>query len=248
MIARFMTVFSFLLIFSMIGCGEDSDSIVKPEIQPVASPTVFENVLISENVRAAAQPLPSLPSKQEEVAAAAPALAVIPAVVTAISCGATVFEVGTLILGTPDFLANQMLAVSVAGIACPVDKPIKGIKILKSANTLQNTKFWNFIPANMRKNFGALKGRAVQEGYEVHHTIPQKYRAKAKERGINIDQPWFGAEITEGYHRQITNAYEKEWDIFFQGKNPTRSDILLFRKHVSKKFHLEPGDYLDVIK
>ena len=65
MIARFMTVFSFLLIFSMIGCGEDSDSIVKPEAQSVASPTVFENVLISENIRATAQPLPS---KQEEVA------------------------------------------------------------------------------------------------------------------------------------------------------------------------------------
>ena len=73
MIAKFMTVLSFfLLIFCIIGCG-DSSSIVKPEAQPAVSPVVFEDVLISENIRATpavsvdtvAQPLPL---KVEEVA------------------------------------------------------------------------------------------------------------------------------------------------------------------------------------
>ena len=111
MIAKFMTVLSFLLIFSIIGCG-DSSSLLKPETQPAASPTMFENFPISENIRATpavsvdtvAQPLPL---KQEEVAAAPALLAVVPIV----SCGAAVFDVVTLALGTPDFLANHMLFV-----------------------------------------------------------------------------------------------------------------------------------------
>lgn len=245
MITKFVTLLSFLLIFCLFSCGEDPSSIVKPEAQPAVSPTVFENVLISENVRVAAQPLPST----VEAVAAAPAIVL--AVVPIISCGAAVFEVGTLVWGTPDFLANHMLLVGAAGIACPVDKPIKaikGIKILKSADTLKNIKFGNFIPANSRKNFGALKGRAVREGYEVHHTIPQKFRARAKELGINIDQPWFLTEITEGYHKSITRLYEKDWDIFFKQDNLTQSDVLLFQQEMIKKYGLKPGSYLDVIK
>ena len=49
MIAKFVTPLFFLLIFSMIGCGEDSPSILKPETQP----TVFEDDPISDDMPAA---------------------------------------------------------------------------------------------------------------------------------------------------------------------------------------------------
>ena len=245
MITKFVTLLSFLLIFCMIGCGEDSSRILQPEAQPVASPTVFENVLISENVRAAAQPLPS---KVESVAAAPPvALAVVPI----ISCGAALVDVANLLSLTPQFLVNNSLFVGILSLPCPVDKPIKaikGIKILKSADTLKNIKFGKFTPANFPKNFGALKARAVREGYEIHHTIPQKFRARAKELGINIDQPWFGVEVSPRYHRQITKRYEIDWDKFFKQENLTQSDVLLFQQEMIKKYGLKSGSYLDVIK
>lgn len=53
MIAKFMTALFFLLIFCMIGCGEDPSSILKSETQPAVSPAVFEDVLISDDAPAA---------------------------------------------------------------------------------------------------------------------------------------------------------------------------------------------------
>ena len=258
MIARFMTVLSFfLLIFFMIGCGEDSSSLLKPETQPVASPTVFEDVLISENVRATpavsvdtvAQPLPS---KVEEVAAA-PFL-LVPAVVAAVSCGAAVFDVVTLFSGTPQFLSNhQMLFVGGVGMACPdgaILKGIKGIKILKSAKTLKNIKFKNFTQSRnvFRDNFERLIGRPVKPGYDVHHSIPRKNRADAEKFGININQPWFGVEIRKGYHEFITPAYTKDWDMFFKQRGLTQSDVLLRQQDMLRDYGLKSGSYLELVK
>ena len=53
MIAKFMTALFSLMIFCMIGCGEDSSSILKPETQPAVSPAVFEDVPISDDAPAA---------------------------------------------------------------------------------------------------------------------------------------------------------------------------------------------------
>ena len=53
MIAKFMTALFSLLIFCMIGCGEDPSSILKSETQPAVSPAVFEDVLISDDAPAA---------------------------------------------------------------------------------------------------------------------------------------------------------------------------------------------------
>ena len=44
MIVKFMTALFSLLIFCIIGCGEDSSSILKPDTQPAMSPAVFEDV------------------------------------------------------------------------------------------------------------------------------------------------------------------------------------------------------------
>lgn len=256
MIAKFVPALSFLLIFCIIGCG-DSSSIVKPEAQPAASPTVFEDVLISENVRATpavsvdtvAQPLPS---KVEEVAAAPPLLAAV--VMPIISCGAAVFDVVTLFLDTPQFLSNhQMLFVGGVGMACPdgaILKSIKGIKILKSAKTLKNIKFRSFTRSRkaFRDNFERLIERPVKPGYDVHHSIPRKNRADAEKFGININQPWFGVEIRRGYHKSITDQYAKDWDMFFKQPDLTQSDVLLHQQDMLRDYGLKSGSYLELVK
>ena len=252
MIARFMIVLSFLLIFSMFGCGEDSSSLLKPETQPTVSPVVFEDVLISENVRVVpaavsvdtvAQPLPL---KQEEAAAAPAVILVVPIV----SCGAAALDVVTLALGTPDFLANHMLLVNVAGMACPADKVIKGIKILKSAKTLKNIKFKNFTQSRkvFRDNFERLIGRPVRPGYDVHHSIPRKNSPDAAKLGVNVNQPWFGVEIKRGYHQSITDQYAKDWDMFFKQPDLTQSDVLLHQQDMLRDYGLKSGSYLELVK
>ena len=74
-----------------------------------------------------------------------------------------------------------MLFVNALSMACPVGgSGVKGIKILKSANTLKELKFKKFAHWNYRDNFKEFIGREVRDGYEVHHAIPQMHRAKAK--------------------------------------------------------------------
>jgi hypothetical protein len=144
-----------------------------------------------------------------------------------------------------------MLFVGAAAIPCPADKvikAIKAIKILKSLNTLGKIKFRNFTRWNFRKNFEKLKGGKILRGNEVHHTIPQKHRADAKKFGINIDQPWHGIEITEGYHRSITPNYAKDWEKFFDLPNLNLSKILDYEQSMLNKYGLKSGSYLDLIK
>ena len=146
----------------------------------------------------------------------------------------------------------MLFMVGAVGMFCPADggiiKTIKGIKILKSTNTLKKIKFGNFTRSNFRKNFEKLIEKRVQPGYEVHHTIPQKHRAQAKKLGINIDQPWFGIQIKKGHHDSITPDYTKDWDKFFKQPNLTQSQLLLKSESMLNQYGLKSGSYLELIK
>ncbi len=196
-----------------------------------------------------------LPATQAEVAAAPPILAVVPIV----SCGATVIEVSGLAFDMPQFLSNNMLFVSIAGMACPFDKgikAIKGIKILKSSKYLRNIEFKKLTKWNFRKNFEKLIGRKVKKGHEIHHTIPTEYKKQAEQLGVNINQPWLGVEITQTYHRYIhknkniyTNKnYNEYWKEIFNQSNLDKYKILEYQQEALNLYGLKQGSYLKLIK
>ena len=238
----------------LIGCSETDHDVSNDVLYPslLSSHESNPSLRPAVSVDTVVQPLPSmtekfspLPLKQEEVAAAPPLLLV---VVPIVSCGAAALDISTLVWDTPKFLSNHTLFVSAIGMACPADKVVKGIKILKSVNTLRKIKFGNFTRWNFRKNFERLIGRQVRPGYEVHHAIPQKYRTQAGKLGINIDQPWHGIEIGKRYHDFITPNYTKDWDKFFKLPDLNQSKILNYEQFMLNKYHLKRGSYLELTK
>ena len=232
--AKFSIVHFLMLVGLLIGCGETDQVLLSshesnPSLRAAVSVDTLE------------QPLPSI---QEEVAAAPPLLVVAGAVVVPIvSCGATAIELAALFVDTPQFLANNMLWVGMAGIACPADKPLKGIKVFKSLKTLQKAKFGRFTSSNSKMNFEKLIGRPVKPKHEVHHGIPQKFEVQARKNGINIHQPWHLIEIKGTYHRSITPSYTKDWGTFFDQPYLNGAKILEFQEAMLKKYNLKPGSH-----
>lgn len=255
--AKFTIVHLLMLVGFVIGCSETNHDVFNDVPPPSLLPAHESNPSLhpAVSVDTVARPLASmkaLPSTQEAVAAAPP---VVLLVVPIVSCGAAVVDIGNLAGLTPNFLRNQSLFTSLLSIPCPVDPVGKSIKILRSVRFLKSAKFWQtFKRWNFRDNYAALKGKPITQGYEIHHSIPYKHAKKAEELGItlpiNIHQPWFGIEVSPGYHRFISNSYEAGWDKFFnpffdQGISPTRSQILNHLQLMLNKYPpLKQGSYL----
>ena len=58
------------------------------------------------------------------------------------------------------------------------------------------------------------------EGYEAHHTLPQKYEKEFNEAGINIHEPGNTVWREKGNHRAKSHQHIKEWDNYFDGEDP----------------------------
>lgn len=76
----------------------------------------------------------------------------------------------------------------------------------------------------------------IGKGYEAHHTLPQKYRERFEQLGINIDEPknvvW---RKTENHHAGNVE-HGKAWDEFFEKKpQPTKEQVLQQRDIIEKQ-------------
>lgn len=249
--AKFSVIHLLMLVGVLIGCSEPDHDVFNDVLSPSQLPSHESNPNLrpTVSVDTVAQPLPlELPLEQEEVAAAPPLLLL---VVPIVSCGAAVLDLGTLAFGTPEFLSKGMFFVGALGLACPdggILKGVKGIRILKSANTLKKLKFQRFTAGNYADNFKEFIGRNVWRGYEIHHAIPQHFRKQAAKLGVNIDQPWHLVEVRRGYHRRFSSKYTRDWAKFFRQPGLTRSKLLDYEQHMLKQYHLKPGSYLEVVK
>ena len=73
--------------------------------------------------------------------------------------------------------------------------------------------------------------------YEVHHTLPQKYRKQFEKLGINIDEPGNVVWREANGHRKKSNVLTSEWTRFMnRGKSPTKKQIYQFRDKMEKKY------------
>lgn len=76
----------------------------------------------------------------------------------------------------------------------------------------------------------------IGKGYEAHHTLPQKYRERFEQLGINIDEPknvvW---RKTENHHAGNVE-HGKAWDEFFEkNPQPTKEQVLQQRDIIEKQ-------------
>ncbi len=78
------------------------------------------------------------------------------------------------------------------------------------------------------------------EGYEANHTLPQKWREKFEELGINIDKPGNVVWRDTKNHRKNNNILTKEWNRIMR-KTPTKEQVMKKRDELENKFFGNKG-------
>ena len=87
---------------------------------------------------------------------------------------------------------------------------------------------------NYRKLF-VEKFPDLPKGYQVHHTLPQKYVTIMKNVGSNIHEVEYLKGIDVETHKLITKEWMK-WDKAL-GKTPTAQDVIDFTKQIDNKYN-----------
>ncbi|WP_300380880.1 hypothetical protein [Clostridium sp.] len=75
----------------------------------------------------------------------------------------------------------------------------------------------------------------LPEGYQVHHTLPQKYESIIKGKGINIHDIDYLKGVDSKIHSKITTEWMK-WDKSL-GRTPTAQEVIDFSKQIDNKYN-----------
>ncbi|WRP06241.1 hypothetical protein U9J35_20700 [Rossellomorea aquimaris] len=78
------------------------------------------------------------------------------------------------------------------------------------------------------------KFRDLPKGWQVHHTLPQKYETLMKNAGINVHEVHNLKGIDPKIHSKITNEWSK-WDKKLE-RTPTSEDVKDFAKTIESKY------------
>jgi len=88
-----------------------------------------------------------------------------------------------------------------------------------------------------RAALARLSGR-LPAGAHAHHVFPQKFAAQFLEKGINVNNPAFGAWWEASSHLANAARYQRQWEAFL-ATNPTREAILDFGRKIARFYGLE---------
>jgi hypothetical protein len=108
----------------------------------------------------------------------------------------------------------------------------------------KGSMFWIGLPftnANKIHNL-TLKTKRHPKPYQAHHTMPRKFEAKFKARGLNIHDPvylrwWCSKKGVLTNHQRNAYKYNRLWETFFTSKpNATKGDILKYRTSIQGMF------------
>jgi hypothetical protein len=94
---------------------------------------------------------------------------------------------------------------------------------------------------NYRKTFTAL--RPIPDGYEVHHSLPQKYEATMSQAGVNIHNPFRLQGVDPQTHQAITRDWSR-WDREL-GRPPSAAEVMQFKQTIDARYS---GKLLEVGK
>ena len=126
--------------------------------------------------------------------------------------------------------------------------PQKGLTPTQTEALLNEAKAFDTpesVSGNYRVSFKKLHSDFPGgKEWQVHHSIPQKFRATLKDAGVNVDHPHFlrGVRTTPGefsnVHAKIT-AFWENWHAKFVksfGRQPTAAEIIENAKEVDWRF------------
>jgi len=137
-----------------------------------------------------------------------------------------VMDVAAVLLPVPGGAGTALKSVRAA------DKAYDAAKATKTATTGIKATANNYRLA-LQKATGKLG-----KGFEAHHTLPQKYRKRFEDLGINIDEPGNVVWRKSEGHRAKSAKHTKAWDDFFNdpaNNNCTKEQIMDYRKKVEDR-------------
>lgn len=99
--------------------------------------------------------------------------------------------------------------------------------------------FRSFTSTNFRENLARLTGEIPRDA-QAHHVFPQQFAGEFERRGINVNDPQYGAWWEGGAHGRAAYRYNRDWRTFL-GDNPNRNQILDFGRQQARRYGFEPG-------
>jgi len=101
-------------------------------------------------------------------------------------------------------------------------------------------RFRKFNRGNMRHNLKVLTGHNPSRAFEAHHVLPVKFEEDFIRAGINnIHKPVYGSWWARTPHRHASHAYNERWQVFFEGGERSREEVLDFAKKLAKEYGFE---------
>ena len=83
-------------------------------------------------------------------------------------------------------------------------------------------------------NLAIGKFPGLPKGWQVHHTLPQKFESVLSKAGINIHEVKYLKGIDPKMHTKITNEWTK-WEKNL-GRTPTAKEIQNFSETINEKY------------
>ena len=139
------------------------------------------------------------------------------------------------------------LILDVAAVILPVvpggvSTAIKTARVADNVSDVVNVTIRTATKHNYRKVLQEATGK-VGNGYEAHHTLPQKYRKQFEALDINIDEPGNVVWRKKENHRKQNYQHTKKWDEKFEKDNViSKEEIYDFREKVEMDIFENIGD------
>ena len=139
------------------------------------------------------------------------------------------------------------LILDVAAVILPVvpggvSTAIKTARVADNVSDVVNVTTRTATKHNYRKVLQEATGK-VGNGYEAHHTLPQKYRKQFEALDINIDEPGNVVWRKKENHRKQNYQHTKKWDEKFEKDNViSKEEIYDFREKVEMDIFENIGD------
>ena len=139
-------------------------------------------------------------------------------------------------------LILDVAAVILPAVPGGVSTAIKTARVVDNVSDVVNVTTRTATKHNYRKVLQETTGK-VGDGFEAHHTLPQKYRKQFEALDINIDEPgnvvWRKKENHRKQNYQHTKAWDKEYEDL---PNKSKDDVYKLRDQIENEIFENLGD------
>jgi len=159
---------------------------------------------------------------------------------TATRVGTAGVRLPVLSVSAEGALAIEQVALPVGTTATALGAGVGAVYVLTQAPKDPEGHAGGFKPfteGNFRENLARLTGKRP-EGAHAHHVLPQQFEKEFLKKGINVNDPRFGAWWEQTSHLRKAVEYNRRWKEFL-GREPSHEQILQFGRQMGGEFEFQ---------